>query len=122
VWLSRTRRWLEDRQVDEFDFRCNICKVEYRFSDGKLRLKEPKRDLYAEALAVRHAEVDAGLTRRSPECGGPLKDGNGLSIFRCGWCFNDYVIRDGELTPRPEKPKPRMRWRKRLRQSTREIW
>lgn len=42
----------------EFEFRCDSCKREYRFRDGKLRELKTERDPVAENLAMLKAEMD----------------------------------------------------------------
>ena len=90
----------------EFDFRCDSCKHEFRFTDGRLRELRIERDPAAERMAIRKAELATIRTRRCTECGGPLDD-----FLTCEWCSEMYVIQDGELAPRIDelpKPKPQM--------------
>jgi hypothetical protein len=92
--------------VYEFDFRCDSCKREYRFRDGKLRELKVERDPVAEHLAMRKAERDAVRNRRCSECGGPLDD-----WLSCEWCHCRYSVDNGELVPKTEEtpqPKPKM--------------
>jgi nitrite reductase/ring-hydroxylating ferredoxin subunit len=92
--------------VYEFDFRCDSCKREYRFRDGKLNEVTIERDAVAEHLAMRKAELDAVRNRRCPHCGGPLDD-----WLTCEWCHERYSAENGELVSKTEellKRKPRI--------------
>lgn len=91
----------------EFDFRCDSCKRDFRFRDGKLNELKMPRDTAAEHKAMRKAETDAVRSRRCPQCGGPLDD-----WLACEWCHERYSIDNGELVPRIEDMlhhKPQMR-------------
>jgi MoaA/NifB/PqqE/SkfB family radical SAM enzyme len=91
----------------ELDFRCEMCRREYRFRDGKLKELKVERDLVAEQRAMRKAAVDAFRGRRCLICGGPLD-----AWLACDWCHARYSVESGELVPRAEEavqPKPRMR-------------
>jgi hypothetical protein len=94
--------------VYEFGFECESCKKEYRFREGKFSEILKERDTVAELTAMHNAEIDSALNRRCPECGGPLKNGNGYGFLTCQWCYALYVVRDGELVPRPPEPKRKL--------------
>ncbi|MGA3108078.1 MAG: hypothetical protein ABSD99_01255 [Candidatus Bathyarchaeia archaeon] len=109
VWISRSKRLLEGRDVDELGFRCDSCKREYRFREGRLKELKIERDPAAERMAMQKAEVDTVRNRRCPHCGGPLDD-----FLTCEWCHESYVVESGELVPRIEdnllgQHKPQMR-------------
>jgi len=96
----------QGRDVYEFDFRCDYCKREFRFRDGKLKQLTIERDPVAEHIAMRKAEIDTVRNRRCPHCGGPLDD-----WLTCGWCHERYSVDNGELIPRIEEQlqhKPKM--------------
>jgi len=106
VWISRNKRLHQGRDAYEFDFRCDSCKREYRFMDGKLRQLKIERDPVAEHMAMRKAEIDSVRNRRCPNCGGPLDN-----WLICDWCHESYSVDSGELVPRSEEPlqlKPKM--------------
>jgi len=107
--MSRSKRLDQGRDVYEFGFRCDSCKREFRFKDGKLEGLKTQRDPIAELMAMREAEMGAIRTRRCPRCGGPLDD-----WLTCDWCHEHYSIDNGELVPRIEdhllkQRKPQMR-------------
>ena len=108
VWISRVKRSQQGRDVYEFDFRCDSCKREFQFKDGKLKELKAQRDAFAELMAMREAEIGAIRNRRCPHCGGPLND-----WLTCDWCHEQYGIDNGELVPRTEillkQRKPQMR-------------
>lgn len=90
----------------ELDFRCETCKREYRFRDGKLKELKIERDLIAEQMAMRRAELGAFRSRRCLSCGGPLDD-----WLNCDWCHRRFSVESGELVLRTEEalqPKPKM--------------
>jgi len=89
----------QGRDVYDLDFRCDSCKREFRFRDGKLEELKIERDPAAEHIAMRHAELNAARNRRCGQCGGPLDD-----FLTCEWCSRRYVIENGELVPRIEEP------------------
>jgi len=106
VWISRNKWACQGRDVYEFDFRCDSCKREYRFMDGKLRQLKTERDPVAEYMAMRKAEIHSVRDRRCPNCGGPLDN-----WLRCDWCHESYSVDSGELVPRMKEPlqlKPKM--------------
>jgi hypothetical protein len=106
VWMSRSKRLDQSRDVYEFDFRCDSCRSEYRFRNGKLRQLKIERDPVAEHVAMYNAETDSVRNRRCPNCGGPLDN-----WFRCDWCHESYSVDSGELVPRSEEHlrlKPKM--------------
>lgn len=106
VWVGRSTRIDQGREVYEFDFRCDTCKREYRFRDGKLEEVKVERNPVAEHMAMHKAELDTARNRRCPQCGGPLDD-----WLACGWCHERYSIDNGELIPKLEellKHKPKM--------------
>lgn len=105
TWKSHSTAYLNDHPVHEFTFRCEPCNREYLYRDGELQEKRMGRDEYAEAKAMLHGELEAALNRRCPTCGGPLNDGHASLILRCEWCHQEYVTREGELSPRPPEPK-----------------
>jgi nitrite reductase/ring-hydroxylating ferredoxin subunit len=107
--MSRSKRLDQGRDVYEFGFRCDSCKREYRFRDGKLKELKTQRDPFTELMAMRKAEIDTIRNRRCPHCGGPLDD-----WLTCDWCHEQYSIDNGELVPRIEdhllkQHKPQMR-------------
>jgi uncharacterized protein with PIN domain len=109
VWMSRSKRVDQGRDVYEFGFRCDSCKREFRFKDGKLKELKAQRDPVAELMAMRKAEIGAIRNRRCPHCGGPLDD-----WLTCDWCHEQYSVDNGELVPRIEdhlfkQHKPQMR-------------
>ena len=95
VWISRIKRLHQGREVHEFDFRCDSCKREFRFRDGKLKELKNDRDPVAEHIAMRQAEIDTVRNQRCPHCGGPLDD-----WLTCDWCHERYSVDNGELMPR----------------------
>jgi RNase P subunit RPR2 len=99
VWIGRSKRSHQGRDVYELDFRCDYCKREFRFRDGKLRELKLARDPLAEQIAIQRAEVDTVRNRRCLSCGGPLDD-----FLACERCSERYVIENGELVPRVEEP------------------
>jgi len=88
----------QGREVYEFDYRCDSCKREYRFKDGKLRKLKIERDPVAEHLAMRGAEMDTVRNRRCSKCGGPLDE-----WLACEWCHERYSVDNGELVPQIEE-------------------
>ncbi|MGA2625985.1 MAG: hypothetical protein ABSF63_02860 [Candidatus Bathyarchaeia archaeon] len=72
VWVTRSKRLIQGRNVDELHFRCDSCKREYRFREGMLREMKIERDPVAEELAMQEAEIDTVRNRRCSRCGGPL--------------------------------------------------
>ena len=95
MWIGRSRRLQQDREVYEFEFRCDSCKREFCFRDGKLKELKIERDPVAERMAMRQAETETVRNRRCPQCGGPLDD-----WLTCGWCHERYSVDNGELIPR----------------------
>ncbi len=95
VWVSRSKRLLQGRDVDELGFRCDSCKREYRFREGRLKELKIERDPVAERMAMHKAEVDTVRNRRCPNCGGPLDE-----FLACEWCHESYSVENGELIPR----------------------
>jgi hypothetical protein len=113
VWTSRTKRWINRKEVDEFQFHCQSCKREYRYREGRLSEILKERDIVAEHKAMDYAEIESASRRRCSECGGPLNNTGGCGLLSCQWCHAQYVVKDGELFPRPEedsllKQKPSM--------------
>ena len=98
LWISRSKRSRQGRDVYEFDFRCDSCKREFRFRDGMLKELSNERDPVAENLAMRQAEIDTIRNRRCPSCGGPLDN-----WLACEWCHERYSAENGELVPKIEQ-------------------
>ena len=101
AWIGLTKRLQQSSVVYELNFRCDTCKREYQFRDGKLKELQAERDLVAEQLAMLKAEIDAFRSRRCPKCGGPLDD-----WLVCDWCRERYSVESGELVPRAEVAVP----------------
>ena len=101
---------MENRHIEEFMFRCEACRREFLFRDNRLFERTPQRDMAAEVIAIRELEHVDALHRRCFDCGGPLTAD--IGGFRCQWCDEPYVIRDGQLIPKPYesqiKPKARI--------------
>jgi len=104
VWMSRSKRLDQGREVYELGFRCDSCKREFRFKDGKLEELRTQRNPFAELMAMREAEIDTIRNRRCPHCGGPLDD-----WLSCDWCHEQYSTDNGELVPRNEDQLPKQR-------------
>ena len=85
--------------MEEFGFRCDTCKHEYQFREGRLRELKIERDPVAEELAMHKAEIDVARNCRCRQCGGPLDD-----FLTCDWCHAKYSVVNGELVPRIEDP------------------
>ena len=106
TWVGLSKRSGQNSVVYELDFRCEKCKCEYQFRDGKLRELKVERDPVAEKLAIRQAEIDAFRNSRCINCGGPLDD-----WLTCDWCHERYSVDEGVLIPRPgdsPRPKPKL--------------
>jgi len=84
--------------VYDLDFRCDSCKREFCFRDGKLQQLSNERNPVAENLAMRKAEMDSIRTHRCPACGGPLD-----IWLTCEWCHERYLAEKGELVPKIEE-------------------
>jgi hypothetical protein len=95
TWTAIGKRLLQGSDVYELDFRCESCKREYRFTDGRLKELKIERDPVAEQLAIRQAEINAFRGCRCPWCGGPLD-----AWLMCEWCHGQYCVENGELVPR----------------------
>ncbi|MGA2790328.1 MAG: hypothetical protein ABSF00_06135 [Candidatus Bathyarchaeia archaeon] len=107
VWINRSKRLLQGRDVDELGFRCDSCKREFRFREGRLKELKTEPDPVAERIVMHQAEIDTVRNRRCPHCGGPLD-----VFLTCEWCHERYSVKSGELVPRSEEPmqlKPKMR-------------
>ena len=110
VWISTAERWYIDRQIYELDFRCDSCKREFRFTEGKLRERKDERksvrDPVAEQLAIHEAEINTARNCRCSNCGGPLDE-----WLTCEWCHERYSITNGVLVSKIAEiphPKPKM--------------
>jgi len=108
IWQSHITRSEETEQVHEFTFQCGSCNREYHYRDFELKEKRPKRDPAAEALAVERSQLLVAANRRCPDCGGPITGLNGLYVFHCDWCHEEYRIIEGELRVAPPPPQPKM--------------
>lgn len=106
VWVSRITRWYEDRKIQDFTFRCDVCKREFLYRDNRLFEKKPVRNEVGAVTAIRKLEHKDALNRRCTECGGPLT--NDVSGFQCVWCNEKYILTEGVLVTKPPEPKPRM--------------
>ena len=106
TWAGMSQRIHQSREVYALDFRCDSCEREYRFIDGKLKELKVERDLVAEQIEMRKAEINTFRSRRCLSCGGPLGD-----WLTCDWCHQRFSVEGGELVPRIEEalqPKPKM--------------
>ena len=108
TWQSHITRSEQAGEVHEFTFRCESCRREYCYKNHELTEKQPKGDPAADALAVEHGQLLAAINRRCPNCGGPITNPNGLYLFRCVWCHEEYRVIDGELrVAPPPAPQPK---------------
>jgi DNA-directed RNA polymerase subunit M/transcription elongation factor TFIIS len=110
TWLSHVKRYPQPEAIHEFNFRCESCNRKYQFKEGQLQEKALERNLRHEDEAVRHTELEIGINRRCPDCGGPIKNRHGFAL-RCDWCYREYSLVDGELQARTleQELKPTMR-------------
>jgi C4-type Zn-finger protein len=44
TWLSHTKQWTSNGEIDEFTFQCEQCKVQYMFRNDELTEKPPSRN------------------------------------------------------------------------------
>jgi uncharacterized protein with PIN domain len=112
IWRSHEKIWTKDREVHQFNFRCDSCNREYLFKDDRIIEKTHDRDPVAETAAIHDLQIEVALRRRCLECGGPLKNGVAPFVLRCEWCNQEYSLTEaGKLQPRhTDQPlKPSMR-------------
>lgn len=107
IWISHSTRW-EKTPIHEFNFSCGSCNRKYQFKDNQLAQIRPQRNPAAETDAIHKAQLKNAVSRRCPQCGGPIMNGSGCLILRCEWCHQEYTELDGELQPRiADQPEPR---------------
>jgi uncharacterized protein with PIN domain len=94
MWKGHVQRSSEHGEIYEFFFSCEKCGRQFVFRDGSLFEQKPSRDVAAEANAIHKLERTNALSRRCPQCGGPLDE-----WLTCGWCHERYSVDNGELVP-----------------------
>jgi ribosomal protein S27AE len=102
TWLSHVKRYSQPEAIHEFNFRCDSCKREYQFKDDQLIEKALQRNLGLEDEAIKQSDLQTGINRRCPECGGPINNKYGL-VLLCEWCQQEYSLTEGELQARPSE-------------------
>ena len=109
VLQSHSKIWEKQGFVHVFTFQCQDCGEKYESADGTLTPIRVGRDETSETEAILRVERLVASGRVCPDCGGPTKEGGAGRV--CDWCYKEYKIVHGELTPSfpPPKPKPGMR-------------
>jgi hypothetical protein len=67
TWKSHSRRWADEREIEEFHFACDACGRRFVFRDDTLFEKKTSRDVAAEASAIHKLEHMDALNRRCVE-------------------------------------------------------
>jgi DNA-directed RNA polymerase subunit RPC12/RpoP len=80
TWLSHVKRCPQPEAIHEFNFRCDSCNREFQFKEGQLHEKAHERNLGREDEVARHSELEIGINRRCPDCGGRIKNRYGHAL------------------------------------------
>jgi hypothetical protein len=109
VLPSHSKIWEKQGFVHVFTFQCQDCGEKYESAGGTLKPIRVGRDEISETEAIVEVERIVAFGRVCPDCGGPTTQGGAGQV--CNWCYKEYKIVNGELTPSfpPPKPKPAMR-------------